>query len=761
MPDHQRRSHDPLEIVEPEPSKTPSPRVPPAARFPFADYPWPTLRASVDALLESWWRVAVVVGATLLAGGLYLFLSPPQYLAEALVQVEQRSKGTGNMEDIFGPFDTGSEADTEIEIIRSRTLLGGVVDELNLDVEVQPRYLPLFGRAIALRRDGDVPASPVLGLKWFGWGGEHIRVDRFDPPLSQYDRPFTLVALGEGRYDLRDPAGQVALSGVVGKPAAAPAILPAKKGIEILVSELEAREGTAFRLARRVRSDVIDDLLDRLKVAEKGEKGKKTGVIRLAISGSDPPVLVGLLDGITKGYLRRNVQRKSAEAEKTLEFISAQLPQLRANLNSAEQALRVYRSQRGHVDMSLETKAALDRLVALETEYTAVELQASEAKQRFTLSHPSMEASAQKLARLTAERARVENLLRSLPNNEMQSARLMRDTKLASELYTLLTNKAQELQLVKNGTVGNVVILDSPSVSRNPVEPVPRKVMTLSLLLGLTLGVAWALVRRSLLAGVEDPLVIERELGIPVYASIPHSPTQAAAVGRGRSRRAPILAVTDQSDLAIEAIRSLRTSVQFALTEARNNVVAITGPGPGVGKSFVSVNLAHVLASAGARVLLIDGDLRKGSLHGYFITERSPGLSDLIRGPLSPEGTANGVRQTSLKSLSFLPMGEVPPNPSELLISTKFQALIDWASRSFDVVLIDTAPILAVTDGILEGRAAGTSIVVLNAGQHPLRELLLTVKQMVQNGVQPHAFVVNTVKPRNSLTKYHYRYDYR
>jgi tyrosine-protein kinase Etk/Wzc len=214
--------------------------------------------------------------------------------------------------------------------------------------------------------------------------------------------------------------------------------------------------------------------------------------------------------------------------------------------------------------------------------------------------------------------------------------------------------------------------------------------------------------------------------------------------------------------VAVESLRSLRTSLEFALVEAENNVIAIAGPSPGVGKSFLSLNLATVLASSGKRVLLVDGDMRKGRLHRQFGMERSPGLSDVITGASTVDAA---VQPTGANDVWVLPTGRIPPNPSELLASERFRRALGELSRRFDLVLVDTAPVLAVTDAALVGRVAGMTLVVLRAGRHPLREIALAVKRLAQVGVRPHGFVLNDVTHRSGVLgsrySYHYQYDYR
>lgn len=711
----------------------------------------PRLRTYLDALLDARWPLLVSALGALAAGVLYLFLATPVFQSDALVQVEEKKRTLSGLEDLSNLFTSQSPADTEIEILRSRMLVGAVVDELRLDVSAEPRFFPVVGRAIARRRGADGPASPVLGLDSYAWGGERITVPRMDVPAQLEGVRLTLVAREGGGYDLLDPARRTLGHGRVGAPFAS-------GGISVFVSQLVARPGTEFRVAKLPRASIVRKLQRDLLISE---TPKKSGMLRVTLEGSVPERIPAILDAISRTYVRQNVERKSAEAEQTLAFINGQLPDLKRNVDSAEAALNEYRTKHGSVDLGLETEKALDRAVEVEKQISDLQLQVAEARQRFTENHPIMVTARQKLGRLRAERDTIDSRIKQLPDAELRSARLMRDVKVSSELYVLLLNKAQELEVMKSGTIGNVRIIDGAVLPTAPVSPSPVNTLALSLALGLVFGVGLAFARRSLDEGVEDPDAIEREVGLPVYAVIPHSSTQAAATLRKhRGERIPILALTAREDLAVEALRSLRTSLHFALADAPNNVIAVAGPSPGVGKSFIAVNIAHLLADVGKRVLVVDGDLRRGRLHDYFGGTRAPGVSDVVRGT-----AADAIRSTGAANVHFLAAGERPPNPAELLASQRFEDLVARASRDYDLVVIDTPPVLAVADASIVCRTAGTTLLVLRSGCHPLREISLMVKRLGQNGVTARAIVLNAAVRKAAgysryRTGYHY-YDYR
>jgi tyrosine-protein kinase Etk/Wzc len=704
----------------------------------------------------------VILGATGIAvalAGVYLFLAVPQFGSDVLIQVEEKGRGLlSHLEEVPGIVPGTTPTETEIQILRSRTLLGTVVDELQLQLVARPRWVPVIGAAVARRRDLTQPGSPFLGLSSFAWGGERIQVSRFDVPPSLEGKRFRLVALPDRRYELRLD-GKPVLAGEVGKAAASGPMTPGSERVELFVTELLARTGSEFELVKVPRADVIAGLQQRLAITE---VGKKTGVIRIALDGPDPEKLVATLDAIARTYVRWNVERRSAEAEKTLEFIGAQLPVLRANVEAAEGALSGYRATKGTaIDLSLESKAMLDRATEVERKATELALQRAELAQRYTDDHPAVVTLKQKEARLSSERDAVNAMIRRLPEAELNSVRLVRDLKVATEMYVLLLNKAQELRVVKSGTVGNVRILDPASMPTRPDSPRALNTILFALLLGSGCGLAIAFGLKSIKRTLSDPEQIEAATGLSVYAAIPHSSIEEDAA---RRRRGPggieLIAKDSPTDLAVENFRSLRTSILFALSEGNGNVISIAGPTPNIGKSFVSSNLAWVLAELGKRVVLVDGDLRRGRLHRSFGLPRQPGLSDCVQGSATLDEV---LRTTDLPGLQVITMGSVLPNPTELLSSQRFQDLVETLSSRFDIVLFDTPPLLAVTDATLIGRSASVNLMVLRAGSHSSSQVMAAIRRLELSGVTTHALILNDVRPRLSAGRYgdayHYKYD--
>jgi tyrosine-protein kinase Etk/Wzc len=712
----------------------------------------PTLRALARVILGARWLLGGVLAASIVLGLAYLFLATPMFESNTVVQVEDPSRGMTRLQGLSAIIAEPPPSDTEMALIRSRSVLEVVVDELALDLEARPVRFPILGAAFARRHaEPSVADPPLAPLARWAWGGERIRLERLEVGEALLDEPLRFVARPDGGFRVERAGTVVVEDARPGQP------FEGRVGdarVAGFVADLVARPGTAFEVVRRKRHDVVEDLERRIEVSE---RGKKTGILVVSLEGGDPQRIARTLRSLANAYVRLNVDRRSAEAAKTLAFLESQLPELKKTLASAEAAASALQRERGVVDLSKETQALLDRSVELEKELSQVEMERAELAQRFRETHPSMAAMEEKVRKLRGERAAMNARMRQLPETELDSARLSRDVKVSSELYMLVLNKAQELRVLKSGTVGNVRTVDEAFVPDEPVSPKPVPVLIVALVLGLGAGVGLALVRAALDDRTIDPDEIERATGVPVYATVPHSPRQAQLAGARRGRL-PILAADDPSDVAVEHLRSLRTSLQFALVEASSNVIVVSGPGPGLGKSFVAVNLGFVMAETDRRVLLVDCDLRRGRLHRYFGVPREAGLSDLITG--SPDAA---VRKTEHPRLDVLPTGRLPPNPAEMLASERFRRVMTELSSRYDVVLVDTPPILAVTDPALVGRAAGVVLLVLRAGQHPVREIELAVKRLEQNRIKVHGAVLNDMTTSGLAGRYagHYQYEYR
>ncbi|MEZ9628240.1 polysaccharide biosynthesis tyrosine autokinase [Vibrio breoganii] len=704
-------------------------------------------------LLDGKWIIIFTTFVFAVIGVTYALLATPIYKADALIQVEQKNSGMPVLsEGLSEMFAQESNAATEIEIIKSRMVLGKTVDKFNLTTVATPDYMPVIGKGLATR----------LGTE------AHIKVERFDIPEYAETGGYTLTLDNPetGAYTLIDQNDNPILKGTVGELASTQNPEPSNPATySLFISQLIGEQGQQFNLSKRSKLSAIQWLSGNLSVSE---RGKQSGILSFAFEGPDSQQNIDLLNDIATNYFLQNVDRNAAEAENSLDFLQEKLPEVKSQLTINEDALNQYRQDNESVDLGLEAQSTLKVMVELEAQLNELTFKESELAQRFTKKHPAYVAVLEKRKTLEAQKRKLEGQIRKLPKTQRAVLRLTRDVQVNQEIYVQLLNKSQELAIVKASTVGNVRILDKADSNGLAVKPKKPLIAVLATLLGGMLSVAFVLLRAAFHRGVESPDQIE-EIGLSVYATIPKSEQQdkinkqLLKLKKSKKTRPvseALLTEVNPADLAVEALRSLRTSLHFAMMEAKNNVIMITGPSPSIGKSFVSSNFASVIASSGQKVLVIDADMRKGHIGSGQKFPHSYGLSELL---VNSKNVEEVVHTSILENLDFIAKGKTPPNPSELLMHARFTELVEWASENYDIVLIDTPPVLAVTDAAIVGRHSGTTLMVSRFGMTSTKELEVASDRLEQAGVETKGVILNAVeKTASSYYTYgYYNYAYK
>ena len=701
------------------------------------------LRALLGTLADNKWLIAAITVVFLLISVLYAMLATPVYQASSSVQVEQKAPSFPGMTDLSETLGIStSQAVTEIQLLTSRKVIGQAVENLKLDIQASPKRFPLIGSYLARKFVANHPgelASPVFGLSRYDWGGSHVDVQQLDVPATMLDEPMQLIAGNDGAYTLKDSDGNVLVSGHVGQTVSG-------NGVTMQVQTLQANPGTRFRVVRHSHMDTIAQYQ---KAVQANEKVKDSGIIDITYNNADPMLATRLLDQVTTLYVRQNVDRSAAEAANSLQFVREQLPKVKQELERATQALNAYQLKSRSVDLNMQTQSLLSQNVSIDSALEQLHMQMAEVQRHYTPEHPEYRAVQKQISELEGEKGALEHKIGMLPNTQQELLKLNRDVQVSNQTYTNLLNQAQQLDIARAGTVGNVRVIDQPAVNlARPWWPRPLWVIPGGVVLGFIVAMAYIFLRQLLARGVEDTVEIER-LGLPVYVSIPLSDTQRKVFTRQQSHRSHgrhVLALSAPADLATEALRGLRTSLHFARLEAKNNVLMISSPSPGAGKSFVASNLAVVMAQAGQRVLLIDADMRKGVLHRMLGSRPDNGLSELIAGQAQISDVIRPVE--GVGQLMFIPRGKIPPNPSELLMHANFTTLLDTLRPRYDLIIVDTPPVLAVTDAAVIGHHAGTSLLVVRFGVNQVREVALTKQRLEQNGVMIKGAIFNLVEKR-------------
>ncbi|EFD1145842.1 polysaccharide biosynthesis tyrosine autokinase, partial [Escherichia coli] len=658
---------------------------------------------------------------------IYAIFATPIYQADALIQVEQKQANAilSNLTQMLP--DSQPKSAPEIALIQSRMILGKTVDDLNLQARVKEKYFPLLGRGFARlmgNKEGNISISRL-----------YINGDDTEEPKV------ILTVKDKNNYSIQ--MGDTVFSGKVGE-------LLEENGISLKVDSIDAAPGNEFVVAYVSRLKAITDLQDSLIVAD---QGKDTGMLTLSLTGDNPLLIERILNSVSENYLAQNIARQAAQDAKSLEFLSKQLPQVRGDLDLSEDKLNQYRRLNDSVDLSLEAKAVLDQIVNVDNQLNELTFRESEISQLYTKEHPTYKALMEKRKTLQDEKIKLNKRVSAMPETQQEILRLSRDVESGRAVYMQLLNRQQELNIAKSSAIGNVRIIDDAVTQTKPVKPKKILILLAGIVFGGMVSVGLVLLRVLLRRGIETPEQLE-EVGINVYASIPLAETftKNNLQGKGSTKKVfnkipSFLAVDNPADLAIEAIRGLRTSLHFAMMEARNNILMISGASPNAGKTFVSSNLAAVIAQTGKKVLFIDTDMRKGYTHKLFNENNSNGLSDILSGK-----TEISLAIKTIKSAGFdyISRGMVPPNPAELLMNKRFGDLLEWANNNYDIVVLDTPPILAVTDAAVIGHYVGTTLLVARFELNTAKEIEVSIKRFEQTGIIVKGCILNGVVKKAS-----------
>lgn len=659
--------------------------------------------------------LAITIAFTLL-GLIYSIFATPIYKSDVLIQVDSKSDGSPAFgEAMAKEFLTESSAVTEMELIKSRRVIGKTVDKLNLTTSVEPDYFPLLGKGIARLTGNESSAS----------------VTRFVVPDSAKNNTYRLkiVNANTGEFVLTDEDNaSIELKGFVGQ-------LVEEQGYKLLITALTGANNDSFTIKKLSRFDVIAYYQKSLSVAE---RGKDTGIVGVSLDGQNRLKTQQILNSISNNYYQLNADRAAASANKSLEFLNARLPAIKSELTDAEDNLNKYREANQSVNIELQAKSSLDELVALTGQINELSFQEADISRSYTKSHPLYKALIEKRNDLLAQKNRLSRKIDQMPETQREIIRLTRHVDVNQQTYMQILNKIQELDIVKASSSASVQIIDKASSSAKPVAPNRIMLVVGPAIMGLILGVLIALFRVIFNNKVVDSQQV-KTIGLPVFALIP------------KTKKLPnaILAEVDSDDISIEALRMLRNRMLLAMNNASNNTVLLTSASSMVksGKTFVITNVAALMAEAGKRVLIIDADMRKGKIASTLNGKQANGLAELLSGK---NDLKTVIKTSTIANLDYISGGEHAHSPAELLMHDQFKTLLAWASEHYDVVIVNSPPVLAVVDAAIIGAAVGTTVMIGCYNKDTLKDIEQAKQKFEDNGIEVDGFVLNNVMKKTS-----------
>ncbi|ENW42243.1 TPA: polysaccharide biosynthesis tyrosine autokinase [Acinetobacter baumannii] len=701
------------------------------------------------SLIAQWKLIALCVILSVVCALLYLRVTPDTYSVDALVQVED-SKGASAalLGDLSQMIEQKSPAQAEIEILKSRLVLGSVIKDLHLNIQVSSTENTLTHRLLS---NPEYQTEYTTKSVIFKDGLKSFDIRQFEIPAYYLDKNL-LLDFDKQSLRLTDPDTEEVILTV---PLNQVNQVTGPHGVWKVAIFTKDQFDATYNIKSLSLPIAVNAISANYAVAE---RGKLTGVLGLSYQGQDKEHITKVLNAILATYSAQNIERRSAESAQTLKFLDEQLPDLKKQLDDAERQFNKFRQQYNTVDVTKESELYLTQSITLETKKAELEQKQAEMAAKYTAEHPAMREINGQLAAINKQIGELNSTLKQLPDVQRQYLQLYREVEVKTQLYTALLNSYQQLRIAKAGEIGNVRIVDTAVEPVEPIKPKKLLVLILSVFVGGFVGALIALLRNMLRTGIKDSGQIENELDLPVYATVPRSPIQESRIKILKKKKSiPILAVKNSDDIAIESLRSIRTAIHFALANAKNNIIMIAGPSPEVGKSFISTNLATIFAQGDKRVLLIDADMRRGYMHKYFDVDVKPGLSELLSGQADLQKV---LHKTQVANLDVITRGKSPTNPSEILSSNQFKELLEQLQSQYDHIIIDTPPVLAVTDGIIISQYTGVNLIVARYAKSQMKELELTVNRFEQAGVKVNGFILNDIQRASAGYGYGYNYAY-
>lgn len=724
------------------------------------------LIALLLTLLRGWKTILACALLGLALGFTYSRYVQPTYQTDALIQIDKKSQGIAalgsNISELVGAEATPAE--TERELIKSRMVLEPVINALHLDIIINDLAIDKFDRIVKSVIPTQISTEKGVSLKT---ENGVVQISNFEVPRAYENKKFTITKTNNG-FDLTIERNDIVelYKGNIGSTS----IIKTPEGdIKILVESLPS-VGHPIALTKRSMPSAINSLNSALSISERGEK---TGIVQLTMTGEDQEQISRVLSNVVQSYVDQNLARGSEQTTTTIKFMESQIPQLKQKLEKSEEAFNKFREQYGTIDVTKEAEILLNESAQIERQLSELKLKQAELLTYYTAEHPLVVQINDQLMVLNERRQEIKETVTRMPETQREFLQLSQDMDINREIYLTMLKNYEQLKIARAGEIGYVRVVDMPINTFNPIAPRRLIIWVLSLIMGTLLGSLIVLAKSLLRNTVKDPERLEEKTGVPVIATIPRSKTAINLMKNNKNSRR-LLATVDHDGLSYEGIKSLRTSLIFAMPPVskvatifgdlereqatkKGKIIVISGEAPSIGKSFISSNLAETFSQLNKKVLIIDGDMRRGELHKIFTINQSNGLGDYLT---EADATlADFIHPTSFDFIDFMPRGKHPHNPASLLSTDKFSNMLAQLVSIYDYIIIDTPPVLAVSDAIITAQYADKVLMVTRYNQSVEGQLTYAIKQMNKANVTVDGIVLNDMA-QGITSKYSYHYSY-
>ncbi|MDQ3698037.1 MAG: polysaccharide biosynthesis tyrosine autokinase [Gemmatimonadota bacterium] len=719
-----------------------------------------TLAAALSAIRRRWWLVAAVF-AVVVAGAMWRTIRQPRlYETAAVVQLEQSNRPLA-VADQRTPSDWRVDpVQSAQEIIKSQEIAERVAHALGLRLAIaEPAKLPrtvLFGETTPFVDSTLEFASFTLRLGPDSYSlvenGRPLGTARYGLPVSGSGVMLTLPA--------RPPVGsdEIVLQ-VISRAAAARAVrysITTRARLQTNIIEV-AYKGTEPLMVQRIANGVAQAYREFSTEERRQAAHQRTDIIQQSLL--EQQVRLDSSQASLQLFKERE-QLSNVGAEQ--QALIAAITQFEGNRDEVLIERAIYEKILGRLaatDTSAEELRRLAGTRALEQNAYISNLydrwyellkQRSElvargytSRNRDVRSVDSLivdtkddlrEASSLYLQTLQSRLESVESRIASLrddiakyPSLEAQESRLVANLRMVQSVYEGLLSDYQRARIAQSIDETNVRIIDEAARPTVPVSPNRRRALLTAIIFGTLLGLGAAVAVEQLDNSVKSPDEMRDRFDLAVLGTIPEIKDIRSGRELDGSAGERLVTHLDPRSPVAEAYRSLRTNLAFARAHQALRTIVLTSPGPSDGKSTTVANLAITFAQQGQRTLLIDADLRRAVLDKLFDVPRSPGLTDVLVGQAK---VPDVVRETAIANLSVLGSGSFPPNPSELLGSSAMRDALSEASGLFDIVLLDSPPLLAVTDAAVLATMVDAAVLIVRMGATPRASVRRSIAQL-------------------------------
>lgn len=685
------------------------------------------------SLIAEWKVITLCILLSIVSAIIYLRTTENVYQTDALVQIKSNkssplaglSSDMAAMASLAGLGGMGSSStQSEIELLKSRAILGQAIKDLNLDIQIQPKE-NFFQKIVSDNNYIKTYTTQDILLKK---EGQRLVITQFQVPKF-YENKALLLTFEDNKYKIHDyKTEQLLKEGELNRVL--------RDGPWNISVSGNINSGQQFILQKNSLPVAMSNIL---KNFDAQEKGKGTGILELTYQGENPVNIPNLLNTVLNIYKQQDINRSVTDKDQQVAFLEKQLPELKEDLNNSERQFNQFRKKYGTVDVKGESELYLKQSMELEIQKVQLQQKQAELGAQYTAEHPAMQAISAQLTTLNTKISEVNNKVKQLPEIQRLYLQYYRDVEIKNQLYTGLLTTYQSLNIAKAGELGKVSIVDYAVEPVKPVKPRKLIILVLSIFVGGFIGILIALVRNFLHSGIRNIEPITTKHTLRNLGKV----NQYNSLNKNSKQYAHPLAILEPSALPIEQMRKIATSIQYAAQLSGQPVVQMLGTTKNIGTSTLTANLAIILAQMNLKVILIDSDLRQGQLKDYFNIETTIGLSDYLNGTAALGSIITPTQQAKLDLISN---GKEEINPVSLLSKPEMARLLEQLKDTYDFILVDGTAILDVSDSQILANLINTNILVTRYSYTSEQEIEMALESFKNSGHSIQGIILNMVR---------------